>query len=80
MKNLILCTLFLAACTDTQYASFQALGSRHHVICWSGDTVIYEGISTGRVLSPKDSDGWQFEDEKTGKLVEVSGNCVITVL
>lgn len=68
------------ACTDTQYAAFNALGSQHHIQCWSGDSVIYEGNSTGRVLSPDGSDGWRFEDAETRKLVEVSGNCVITIL
>lgn len=67
-------------CTDTERASLAALGNAHHVVCYSGEKVIYEGNSTGRVQSPKESDGWQFEDAKTHLLTEVSGNCVITVL
>ena len=81
---LILITLsaVLAAtgCTDTDRASLAALGNAHHIVCYSGERVIYEGNSTGRVQSPKESDGWQFEDAKTHLLTEVSGNCVITVL
>ena len=78
--TLFLTVLAITGCTDTDRASLAALGNAHHVVCYSGERVIYEGNSTGRVQSPKESDGWQFEDAKTRLLTEVSGNCVITVL
>jgi len=70
--------LGLSACTDAQRSSFGALGEQAHVVCYSAELVIYDGYSTGKVISPTNSDGYLFKDKKTNKLVEVSGNCVIT--
>lgn len=81
MKNLfiaMLMTLGLAGCTERGMASWEAYGSDAHVICYSATEVIYEGRSEGRVFSTDSSDGYQFRDSATGKLTEVSGNCVIT--
>jgi len=69
--------LITSACTDAQVGRLQALGDPAQVVCYSGGKVIYEGISTGRVASPENSDGYQFKDKETGKLVEVSGECII---
>ena len=66
------------ACTDAERAKFGGLGSEHSVSCYSGGKLIYEGISTGKVLSEENSDGYYFTDNSSGKLMEVSGNCVIT--
>ena len=77
---LFLTVLAITGCTDTDVADLVAYGNAHHVVCYSGEKVIYEGDSTGRVQSPAQSDGWRFEDAKTHLLTEVSGNCVITVL
>ena len=66
------------ACTDAQMAKLGGLGNEASVKCWSGTKVIYEGTSTGKVQSEADSDGYFFKDKATGKLMEVSGNCVIT--
>lgn len=75
-------SIFLAAglvgCTDAQMASVKAVGSAHHVKCWSGGIVIYEGDATGAVSNEAHSDGYYFEDAATKKLIGVSGNCVIT--
>lgn len=69
--------VFLMACTSAEVAKFQALGDPAHVVCYSGETVIYDGFSTGKVLSESSSDGYYFKDSKAGRAVEVSGNCVI---
>lgn len=65
------------SCTAAERAKFGSLGSPHSVKCWSGGVVIYEGVSAGKVLSEENSDGYYFQERKTGKLMEVSGNCVI---
>ena len=65
------------ACTDAERSKFGSFGSDHSVKCYSGDTVIYDGIASGKVLSEEGSDGYYFNDKVTGKLTEVSGNCVI---
>ena len=67
------------SCTDAQCGKVTALGNSAMVTCFSGGKLIYEGTSTGLVKSPENSDGWQFKDAKTHALIEVSGDCVITV-
>ena len=49
-----------------------------NIKCFSGGVVIYEGRSKGKVSSEADSDGYNFLDNDTGKLMELSGECIIT--
>lgn len=70
--------LFLiCGCTDATIGKFKALGDSAHVTCFSGGKLIYEGCSTGKVKSESSSDGYYFQDKRTKKVMEVSGNCVI---
>lgn len=79
MKKLIVLSmlLFCVSCTEAEKASFKALGNPAKIKCYSGGVLIYEGSSTGRVSTVMNSDGWAFEDVKTGKFVRISGTCVI---
>ena len=74
----LLINIVFMACTDAQMAKFGGLGNEAKVKCWSGGQVIYEGMSTGKVQSEANSDGYFFKDKASGKLMEVSGDCVIT--
>jgi hypothetical protein len=76
--GILLTLLILSGCSAADRAEFKSLGNDARVKCWSGDTVIYDGKSTGKVYSPDGSDGYRFMDSKTSQLTEVSGNCVIT--
>jgi len=67
------------ACTDTFMAGVSAYGDPATIECYSGNKLIYKGESTGKVSSPAQSDGYRFMEKATGRLVEVSGNCVIRV-
>lgn len=67
----------LLGCTDTTRAKLWAYGDAASVRCFSGDSLIYAGHSTGKVANPSGSDGYQFMEEGTDQLVEVSGNCII---
>ncbi len=69
--------LALLACTDTERASWGAIGEPGHITCYSGGQVIYDGDSTGKIESERQSDGWLFMDAKTTRLVRVSGDCVV---
>lgn len=69
--------LLLLACTDTYKAKWKSVGEAGHITCYSGGQVIYDGDSTGRVNTVVNSDGWEFMDAKTNRLVRVSGDCVI---
>lgn len=68
-------TLLLAGCTDAERVSWVALGDPGTITCYSGGQVIYEGKSTGKILT--ESHGWLLQDAATGRLVRVSGDCVI---
>lgn len=70
--------VFTVGCKSSTIAQFRSLGSRHHIVCYSGGKVILDANSPGNVSNQEHSDGYYFEDETTGKLVEVSGQCVIT--
>lgn len=84
MKKIILACAYLFivgslfACTDAQRGKIGAIGDNAKVECWSGGELIYSGLSSGKVSSESYSDGYNFIDSKTGKYMEVSGNCVIT--
>lgn len=76
---LILLAMFAAiGCTDAQFDKYANLGNSGHITCFSGNIIIYDGFSTGKILSEENSDGYFFRDKSNGKLMEVSGNCIIT--
>lgn len=82
MKTAILISLafwasLLAGCTRADLKQIEAVGSPGKVTCYSGGHVIYAGQSTGKISTEQHSDGWYFEDANTGKLIRVSGDCVI---
>ena len=67
----------LSGCTDAQKKQITSLGSAAEVVCYSGGKEIYRGRSTGKSSTEKKSDGWFFEEEGSGKLIRLSGDCVI---
>ena len=69
--------MLLIACTDTEIAQLTAIGEPGHITCYSGGQVIFEGDSTGKIATEEQSDGWKFMDAATGRLVRVSGDCVV---
>jgi hypothetical protein len=70
--------VFAGGCTDASRGKITAIGSPAHIVCYSGGKVIYDGHSTGKILSEKDSDGYFFKSRETGDFQEVSGQCIIT--
>ena len=81
MKRLILLLVFMAiGCTDATRANFGALGKEHRVRMFNGGKLVAEWTSTGKVVSMSDSDGWQFMDKDTRKLVRVGGDVIIEVV
>jgi len=69
----------MTGCTNARIAVMQAYGQSHHIKQYSGGQLIGEWDSTGKVLNEKQSDGWYFQDMKTGKITEVSGDIQITI-
>ena len=82
MRKLFLLTiiiLFLFSCSDAKKAKIKGSGSEFNIEMIDCDgTVIRSWISTGKVRSEQNSDGYYFMDKATGLLVEVTGNIIIT--
>jgi len=72
--------LTLSSCTDANIAKIGGYGGEHKVELYSGGNKVREWTSSGKVESEEASDGYFFSDKETGKLIEVSGNVVITQL
>lgn len=67
------------SCTDATRAKFGGYGDEFKVEMLNCDgTVAREWISSGKVQSEANSDGYYFNDKKSGKLIEVTGRLVIT--
>ena len=58
--TLLLISTFLisSGCTDAEITKFTTLGQRAEIVCKSGGTISFHGISTGKVLNEKNSDGY----------------------
>jgi hypothetical protein len=73
--------LILAGCTDAFQSKIGGYGDRFKIELVNCDgTVTHEWTSSGKVMSEGQSDGYYFMDEKTDKLIEVSGTIIITKL
>ena len=82
MKKVLLIlgvTLSLTACTDADMSKLGGYGSKFKVEMINCDgSVSREWISSGKILSEVNSDGYYFTDNKTKKLIEVTGRIIIT--
>ena len=73
----VILAMVLGGCSDAERGKFQAIGQSGHIQCWSGGTVIYDGESTGKIMSEEQTDGWFFVEKGSNKLIRVSGACII---
>ena len=73
-----LCLVMLGACTDAKMSKIGGYGDNFKIEMYSGGTKVREWVSSGKVLSEENSDGYYFKDKETGLLIEVSGDVVIT--
>lgn len=83
MKKIILLVLLttLISCTDSTQAKLGGYGDNFKIELVNCDgTITHSWISTGKVHSEAESDGYYFLDLKTKELIEVSGNLIITRL
>ena len=79
MKRLILALILFSSCTDASISKIGGYGDEFSVELINCDgSVTYKWISSGKVISENDSDGYYFKDKKTGKLIEVTGTLIIT--
>lgn len=67
------------SCTDAGMAKMGGYGDDFKVEMINCDgSVAREWISSGKVQSEANSDGYYFSDKATGKLIEVTGRVIIT--
>lgn len=83
MKKLLIIVLILfsISCSDSTRAKFGGYGEQFQIELFAADgSLIDTWISTGKVQSEANSDGYYFLDKDTKKLVEVTGTLVIKEL
>ena len=82
MKKLILLSFILFfsfSCSDAHKAKRLGRGSEFRIEMLDCDGAVARSwISTGKVRSEQNSDGYYFMDKATGLLVEVTGSIIIT--
>lgn len=81
MKRLLVLipVLLLIGCFSAEVSSFTSIGSNCKVSVYSGNQLVREFRSNGKVLTESGTDGWYFTNKETGKLVRVSGTVVIEI-
>ena len=82
MKKLILLSFilfFTSSCSDAKKAKIKGRGSEFRIEMLNCDgTVARSWISTGKVQSGQNSEGYYFMDKATGLLVEITGSIIIS--
>ena len=78
MKKLLLFITILGCigCTDAEWGKYRVYGSNATIRCWSGGQLILDEVSSGKILSEKNSNGYYFVSKKTGEMIEVDADCV----
>ena len=75
----LITTVVCIGCSNANQAAMSAWGRPHHIKQFSGAKLIGEWDSTGKVNNEESSDGYKFQDAKTGQIVRISGHVQITV-
>jgi hypothetical protein len=75
---MVLSSILITSCTDSKREKMFNYGNEFKIELYSGGHLVRTWVSTGKVSSERESDGYYFKDKATGKLVEVTGDIVIT--
>lgn len=73
----LLVTAAVAGCSDARWGKVTAWGDEARVTCFSGGRIVFDDFSTGKVNDSEGSDGYYFVAKSTGRLTEVSGDCML---
>jgi hypothetical protein len=81
-KIIIIAILFIGlnSCTDAGQSKMFGYGKDYKIEMYSGGKLVKTWYSSGKVLSEENSDGYYFQQKITSKIVEVTGDIVITEL
>lgn len=79
LSVLLLTIAITTSCTDGELSKIGGYGSEFKVEMINCDgSVSNSWISSGKVQSEVNSDGYYFKDKQSGKLIEVTGRLIIT--
>ena len=73
---IIAAAVFSSGCTDAMMGKFKSLGSAARVRCWSGGQLIVDTVSSGKISSEANSNGYYFVERSSGDVIEVDADCV----
>ncbi len=65
-------------CSDADKSGFQAWSKKHKVELYSGGKLIGTWTTTGKIET-ESGNGYYFEDFQTHKIVQITGDVIITV-
>ncbi len=72
-----LIAILLSACTEAESARTFNYGKPGRVTCHAAGGAYFDDFSTGRIEKHGESDGFYFVSASTGRLTEVTGDCVV---
>lgn len=70
----------LSSCSDAQMAAFNGLGHKRKVRLFSGGQCVGEWVTSGKIENEHGSNGYFFNNDATGKLVEIDGTVIIETM
>jgi hypothetical protein len=74
---LIICLFSVLGCSRAKRSAILAINSKHRITLYSGGQAVRTWVSSGKIENESKSDGYYFQDDKTGKLIRVSGQILI---
>ena len=76
--SILILSMGVIGCTDAVQSNLTSLGSKFTITVYSvtDGSILKEYVSTGKVSTVTNSDGWEFRDSKDGKFVRISGGLI----
>jgi hypothetical protein len=76
IKYVIIAAVLSSGCTDAYFGKLKSLGSSASVKCYSGGKLVVDTMSTGKIRSEANSNGYYFVEKDTGEMIEVDADCI----
>ena len=76
IKYIIAAVFFCSGCTDAYFGKLKSLGNSARVRCWSGGQLIIDTVSSGKIHSEANSNGYYFIERSSREMIEVNADCV----
>lgn len=73
---IIAAAVLFSGCTDAYFGKLKSLGSSASVKCYSGGKLVVDTISTGKIRSEANSNGYYFVEKDTDEMIEVDADCI----